>query len=371
VLSLFPSRIPLSFTARSLERAGCWFLRSGIQEPTGGIARYYYSDICKNARVSTEITGYGLSALTYLYRRLGDTKFLDAALRAGRFLVDTAWDSQSNTFPFEHSSNGDQPQPLAYFFDCGIIVRGLLSLWRASGEARFLNAAEACGRSMARDFGASQTFHPIVRLPDKSPLPYTSQWSRQPGCYQLKSAMAWFDLYEATGHEEFKTWYESGVEVALAQENSFLPASTQEKTMDRLHAYLYFLEGLLPVADRTEVRAALSCGMNKVSNHLREIAPIFERSDVSAQLLRVRLFAAEQAGIPLDKELAADEAARMETFQAASEDQRIDGGFYFGRKAGDFLPFVNPVSTAFCMQAMSLWNDSVAGNLELDRGALI
>jgi hypothetical protein len=40
-----------------------------------------------------------------------------------------------------------------------------------------------------------------------------------------------------------------------------------------------------------------------------------------------------------------------------SEDARIGGGFGFGRKGDEQLPYVNPVSTAFCMQALTLWDD--------------
>src|SRR5258707_3087888 len=37
-----------------LHRAYAWLLRSGIQEPGGGVARYYRTDVEKNAPVSTE-----------------------------------------------------------------------------------------------------------------------------------------------------------------------------------------------------------------------------------------------------------------------------------------------------------------------------
>ena len=58
--------------------------------------------------------------------------------------------------------------------------------------------------------------------------------------------------------------------------------------MDRLHAYCYFLEALLFTADNRE---ALASGIEHAGRLLREIAPSFERSDVNAQLLRVRLVA--------------------------------------------------------------------------------
>ena len=58
----------MSLTHSSLSRAGRWFLESGIQDDSGGVARYYRSDVGRNAGVSTEITGYAVSALVYLYR---------------------------------------------------------------------------------------------------------------------------------------------------------------------------------------------------------------------------------------------------------------------------------------------------------------
>ena len=348
----------------SINRAGCWFVRSGIQEPGGGVARYYRSDTQTNARVSTEITGYALSTLVYLYERRGDEGALKAALHAGRFLVERAWNAEWETFPFEYSDNGAAPLAFTYFFDCGIIVRGLLSLWRITQDESFLQRAQEAGYSMLRDFG--EAFHPVLSLPGKEPLPYTPQWSRSPGCYQLKSALAWHDLFEATGDSKFRSGYVRALASALESKDGFLPAETPEKTMDRLHSYSYFLEGLFPFADRQECREALSSGIERVSGYLREIAPIFARSDVYAQLLRARLFARELAGVRLNEAEATEEAAAIRTFQCDSGDARIDGGFYFGRKGDIMLPFVNPVSTAFCLQAQDLWeNRGSHGRLDL------
>jgi len=355
-----------------LRRAGQWFLRSGIQQADGGVARYYRSDLGKNARVSTEITGYAVSTLLYLAERTGDGNFTEAGLRAARFLTDTAWNAALGTFPFEHSGNCEQPQPLAYFFDCGIIVRGLLAAWRASGEQRFLDTAAVAGHAMIADFDARSAIHPILRLPDKQPLAYEPKWSANPGCYQLKSAMAWYDLFEETAEKRFRTAYEQALENALRSEVAFLPGdANREKVMDRLHAYCYFLEGLLPYGGRSEVARALSAGIEKTAKYLYDIAPDFARSDVYAQLLRVRLCAAHAGAVSLDETQSACEAARAGEFQMASGDPRIEGGFAFGRRAAEVLPFVNPVSTGFCAQALAMWHDHQHGTLNPRRQALI
>ncbi len=355
-----------------LRRAGNWFLRSGIQRPNGGVARYYRSDTENNARVSTEITGYAIGAFFFLAAITGDDAFREAGLRAARFLTRCAWNPALGTFPFEHSDNGDRPPALAYFFDCGIVVRGLLTAWRATGEPEFLKIAADAGRSLMTDFCAPSGIHPILRLPGKQPLPYEPKWSATPGCYQLKSAMAWRELFEETGEAAFQSAYEAAAEDALRSEHTFLPGDADPgKIMDRLHAYCYFLEGLLPCLDHIDCRRALSRGLEKTTRYLRETEPLFVRSDVYAQLLRLRLHAAHADVVSLDEIAAAYEAANAADFQLGSADARLDGGFAFGRKGNGMLPFINPVSTAFCLQALALWSDHNNRSLDARRQLLI
>ena len=355
-----------------LERAGAWFLHSGIQEPGGGVARYYRADLGKNARVSTEISGYAVSALLYLHERSGAQSYFDAGVRAARFLVRSAWDAKLGTFPFEYSENGSQPPSLAYFFDCGIIVRGLLSAWRSSNDREFLDAAIAGGRAMIADFQAREIIHPILTLPEKQPLPHESRWSASPGCYQLKSALAWHELAEETGGGEFRDAYARAVTQAIESEQKFLPGSEdREKVMDRLHAYAYFLEGILPALERPDCARAYVAGIDRMTAYLDDIAAEFVRSDVYAQLLRARIYGDALGVLPLDDEAAAREACEAAKFQLESDDIRVQGGFSFGKRGSSILPWVNPVSTAFCVQALTLWSDRRRGALQVRREALI
>jgi len=342
-----------------LSLAGDWFLRSGIQQPDGGVARYYRTDLERNHAVSTEITGYAASAFVYLHTTTKDARYLDRAVSAARFLTRTAWNPTTATMPFEID-----PPVFTYFFDCGIVVRGLVSVWRVTADAEFLDAATALGQSMVRDFAAADgTFHPVLSLPDKRPLERdAARWSRSPGCYQLKAAMGWYDLVEATADEHFREPYERVLDYSLGACGGFLPGHPERpKVMDRLHAFLYFLEGLLPRAQEPRCAAAIREGIGRAAHHLREIAPEFERSDVYAQLLRMRLYADRVGALPLDHAAAQFEAEKLAEFQAAG------GGFYFGRQAGAWLPYMNPVSTAFALQALELWDECRTGNARVFR----
>ena len=315
------------------------------------MARYYRSDLRKNAPVSTEITGYAASALAYVGA-------IDEAIRAASYLADHAWDASAHAFPFEPGS------PHAYFFDTGIIARGLLAVHRVTEDVRFRNRAEEAALSLAFDFMGDGAFHPIITLPEKQPLAYEPRWSRSPGCYQLKSALAWLE----SGGEPGSRMFESLLAYSLRTHESFLDAPDRESLMDRLHAYCYFLEALLWVGD---ARDTLRAGIDRVGALLREISPQFERSDVCAQLLRIRLIAHHLDSVELDESAANDEAARAASYQSDSNDPRLRGGFWFGRKAGEMLPFMNPVSTAFCMQALALWSEHQAGTWRFELCQLI
>jgi hypothetical protein len=374
-----------------VERAGTWFLASGIQEQSGGVARYFRADRFENARLSTEITGYAVSTLVYLHhveatsdRGPGESAYLRAAMHAGDFLCLQAWRPELAIFPFEFPPE-DGSLPPAYFFDCGIIVRGLLRLHEATGLARYLETALACGRTMARAFEACHGYHPVLALPSLAPHDYTPAWSRHPGCYQLKSALAWRELALATGEAAWDAHFLRALEFSLGTHESFLPAPDgPAKTMDRLHAYSYFLEALLGPAAAGDSRCvrALSDGLARTAALLREIAPEFERSDVSAQLLRVRLLANLNGIIPLDRPKAAEEASRAAAFQIGdgpAADLAVvsgclpqhSGGFLFGRARGAPLPFVNPVSTAFCLQALEMWRRHNDGHFQMNLERLI
>ena len=356
------SEIPASTLAPAiLEQGAKWLLQSGIQEPSGGVARYHFTDRNQNARISTEITGYFISSALDLHSRLGDARLLEAAHRAGVFLAEKAWNPDLDVMPFEWSAVEPLPEHATYFFDNGIIVRALLRLWRVTGDERFLHCATGCGESMRRDFVNPNDIHPILSLPSKQPTPRDARWSRQSDCYQLKSALAWQDIAEATGDTAWLPDFDRAFERALATHAAFPEAEPGIRVMDRLHAYGYFLEACLSRTSDAAVAAALRDGIATAASLLRRVRPEFERADVPAQILRARLWADAAGILALDEPAAAEEAAWAAAHQMSGDAANIDGGFCFGRRAGSPAPFVNPVSTAFCLQAIALWQDRCAG----------
>lgn len=326
-----------------MDQAGAWLLESGIQQPNGGVSRYRLTDRFENLPVSTEITGYVVSGYCYLFEQSGNERYLDAARRAAEFLLHEAWDPMASSMPFELGASARY----SYFFDCGIIARALLYFYRVDRSERFLAAARDIGIAMSRDFKSlSGAFHTIILLPCKDPAPYEAWWSRMPGAFQLKAALAWHELGVETGEPQFAEMYEQMLDFALRQYRVTLDVESDElKKMDRLHAWAYFLEGLQPVASRPNVVGVLRDALVEGEKLREKLAPMFLRSDVCAQLLRVKLLSGGVA--------APGEVERIESFQYATDDASLKGGYAFGRRDGVMTAHVNPVSTVFCLQALS------------------
>jgi hypothetical protein len=344
-------------------------LVSGIQLESGGVARYYLSDVKQNKPVSTEVTAYCVAGFLLLHERTGETRYFDAALKAAHYLSDLAWDSQSSSIPFECE---DGPK-YGYFFDTGIIVRGLVSMWRKCEQKRILSIALECADFMADCFFVGGDYSPVITLPDKRRLDYEyCSWSLSPGCYQLKASLAWRELGEITLEERYSRLYDSMLNRCLQTYASFLPGSEDDgRVMDRLHAYAYFLEGLLPSIDKPGCRQALREGIVWLDGYARKIQPKFLRSDVRAQLLRIRLFADQARVLPVDVHAIEEEAAEIRSFQSHDTDSALNGGFWFGKKVGKIEPFMNPVSTLFCFQALDMWERYQEGERDWDWRRLI
>ncbi len=349
-------------SAFSLVRAGNWFLHSGIQEPSGGFSRFYRSEIRKNLPVSTEISAYAAKALVFLYRTTGQTEYLDAARRTASFLIDLAWDPELCIFPYEHPSPTPDSPYLSYFFDSGIIIRCLVAVWQETREDRLIELASTASHGMSA-FWNGRDYNAILTLPDKQPTPRTAQWSTAPGCYQTKSALAWWEVAEITGDAKLRQDYLDLIESGIHTCRGFLAGANERlKIMDRLHAYSYFLEALSPLLDRSDCRQTYIYVLDEAARYLRELAPEFVRSDVYAQVLRARVRASHV--IPVNVAAASEEANALAGFQSDNTDPRFNGGFLFGKRGGVMSPHVNPVSTTFAIQALEMWRAFEAGDSE-------
>lgn len=161
--------------------------------------------------------------------------------------------------PFEWAADGQLPEHHTYFFDNGIIVRGLIRLWWLLGNQTYLDMAVRCAESMSADFVNTKDIDPILALPAKSPLGRDGRWSRSSQCYQLKSALGWQNLYEITGNKLFEADFATALARSLEIHEGFFEGVANRPSImaNRSHAYCYFLEALLYCTERPGVAPAL------------------------------------------------------------------------------------------------------------------
>jgi hypothetical protein len=350
-----------------------WLITSGIQGESGGIARYYLSDDRRYRNTSTVNTGYFISALLKTNEN-GEGELLDHATKAGRFLVEQAFDANLELFRTEVGDADEPGTREARFFDCCIAARALLHLWQATSDPVFLDRAERCGVALrTRMSRVDGSFFPLLDLRSGEPSAGTDSWSVEAEVYQLKSSLSFLELSEATGNREFDTSMQLMLNWCLKTHEGFVRGDDDpENIMDRLHAYCYFLEGLLPVADEDmKASHALQHGVLDVENLMGEVAVGYQRCDVVAQLLRLRLYADRVGIMELDFAQAEKEALAIEQFQHQSTDPKIDGGFAFARRNGTLTPHVNPATTAVAIQALAMWEQAEDGAFREPWQALI
>ena len=349
-----------------------WLTRSGIQQTSGGVSRFYHTQASKYASVSTAATSYFICGLLQS-SEIDPDAAVERALGAGRFLMDDAFDDEVGLFRHEVVEEGEL-QPWSYLLDSTAGLRALIDLWKATQEPAYAEQAERCGIAIKEHLSRMDgSFFPVFDLGRQMPYEADEPWWQQPGVYHLKSALAFRLLAEAVGLYEFKAMSEDLLQWCLKRHEGFAePEPTSEMTMSRLHAYCYFLEGLLPEAGLDpDASRALQFGILEIENLSQDVGHEFQRCDVLAQLLRLRLFADRLGIMELDYQQAGNEAAAIEEFQRQSSDPTIDGGFAFARKDSHLTPDGNTAATIFSLQALQMWEEASTGGFRRSWETLI
>ncbi len=108
-----------------------WLTRSGIQDESGGLARYYRATENKYEAISTAATGFFISGLLRCAEYSPESPPKQATA-AGRMLIEKAYDMEAGMFLSDLEPTEDNPRKWAYFFDCLIAIRALIDLWRVT-----------------------------------------------------------------------------------------------------------------------------------------------------------------------------------------------------------------------------------------------
>ena len=339
-----------------------WLLVSPIQLASGGVCLDYRAPEAELGSVTTESTAWYIQGLLGIGEH--DDHRVQRAAKAGRFLMETAFDLSTDLFinaPAEEPGRRSQ----AEFLSCTAAIRALVALYRATGDSAYRECAARCARSMrVRLARVDGSFFPVYDVTGQAPV-----YDIEPDVEQLKAAAIWTVLADAASErehmapiEQLTAWAMRRYQITLTEGDE--PAAAQRR-------YALFLEGLLPAASIDFIAAqTLQSGLNRLEVAFDDTPALSRSPSVLARLLRLRLLADSLGIAELHYGRAREEAARLRAYQVQSTDPKVDGGF--GMQPTDELEaVVDPESAIVALQALTMWEQAETGALRADWQQLI
>lgn len=369
-----------------------WLTDSGVQikskdpQEEGGFGSWYDTNIKAWPFIYSEITGYMLTTMCWLYETTGEKKYLDSALKAGHWLLNTTHEPNGG-FHCNHPLIAERKEfkrNQQYAFDNGIILNGLVCLYRATKDevwlASAVTAADWLVNFAQKPNGA---FYPVYQMDENKLFESDKDWSTESGSYHAKIAIGLLNLYDVTKKAKYKTSAEKVCDFAMGCQNGagrFISFMNRGGTNSHPHSYscealwvagkyLNREDYLKSSAKGVEWLLGLQNQEGIVPRQYLDDKPVYnERVDVLSQCLRMAVLIKEEGLLnpQLDEKLH-KLAAILPSYQAKTNDIHTNGGFYFGKLSNGTPVFhVNVWVSAFAMQALDLYYHSTKKNMKLN-----
>lgn len=350
----------------SLERAIAWLDK---MQTGGGYHRWCDPTTGERGPISSEITGYAAHLYSWLYALKPSYADKCRAEKACAWMLATFG---RPTFNLGGGIPVEPGVPLYYFFDTGIVGRGLYAASRALKNSQYWDVAIAAAGVMTRfavvedpDIGHCGLYAPTLTsdyLPD--PRPPLKWWSRLPGPYQRKAALLWklckaqerFDLLDirvthldpapreaaedkrrSAGRKKAADQQGDSTGEASPVDNAMkdAPGMVRNADSDCLHPMAYSCEGLL-MSEPSFYRALAE--INLLVRAIEEGDDV--RTDVLAQAGRIQKHAGSPSNaIGVDRIIAR---------------QHESGGFYFNDPRSSPNMLLSTHATIFAVQYLEM-----------------
>jgi len=284
-----------------------------------------------------------------------DDQRVDRAGRAGRFLMESAFDMSSDLFLTRPVVDPDHKPKTAEFMSCVAAVRALLALFRVTQDFAYMECADRCARALlTRLPRVDGSFFPRYDVELSAPF-----YELEPGVEQLKVSSALLALAEHSCDRQFSAAADSIAQWAMRQQPLALELSDDPTELQRWYAL--YLEGLLPFAAADFVAGqALQSGIVRLESAYDNTPEGSRSPAVLARLLRLRLHADRIGIVELDRKRAGEEAYCLAEAQVLSADPELHGAF--GMLPADELDaIVDPETAVVSIQALSMWQQSEDG----------
>lgn len=350
-----------------------WLLNSDIRIKQGEDkgALYGWKDLSNSSYpfIYSEIVGYAITCFSWIYIRKSNDHALSAAREGSLWvrnnmksgLLITGKLNKNTTF----ESKGNIPN-LIYSFDNGMILAGLLNLYKIDKDPENLNSAIKIADTLIDKFFDGTK---MIAMLDSSlnPSSYgTGKWSTMSGSYHAKIAFGLLKLFKITQKSVYKEVAYSLCDFALTMQNQDGRFRTNmEDDLTFLHPHLYSCEGLLytgiDLSDNRYIEASLK-GLEWAVKQMdlnngslpRTTKENVEQSDCMAQLMRLLIICYSE----LKKRNNSNLDSIIEQLRSSILGLYIyDGDGKGGLRYQNSLTQICTWCTMFALQASSFYND--------------
>jgi rhamnogalacturonyl hydrolase YesR len=373
---------------QALHQSISWLKNSGIQNNykknsslAGSVNAWYDPSKRKYSFVYSEINGYFMTMMVFLYRRTGDWSYLEQGLKAAKWLISNAQEKNGGfrcLFLIDKNSNHAHKKNQIYSFDNGIIISGLTSLYKETKKKFLIKSAERCANWIIKFcIDKNGLVKPVYEIEENKFFESDKEWSTTSGSYHSKISIGLANLYSVT---KKKIYIDASKKICNSslkfQEKNGRFVSFPYRGGTNAHPHCYSAEGLWVLGTYLKNKKYLSSSEKATKwilskqNKKGKIPRLFlinssiyhERIDAIAQTIRLVFlmqFNKEKKNLkPYEYKLSQLLKILLKYQYQANTKQKVRGSFSWGKKSdGKLVSHANSWVTFFSIQALYFYKD--------------
>src|SRR3972149_4389947 len=242
----------ISVEKSPVDLAAKWIVSSGIQSGKGGFFAWFNLLDGNYSYLYSEITGYGITSLLFLYKMFGEKAYIDKAELAADWITNTSMHPCGGVRSrlFDDDERADKSYSFTgeriFSFDTGMALYGMFNLYKITGKAKYLEVSETMADFLIDKMqNQDGSLSPVYDAKKGVVIESDDKWSNQRGGFHAKVSMGMTDLYRIKRNNKYRDASVRLCEYAVTtQEESgrFVTNKTDKTT--HLHPHCYAAEGL-------------------------------------------------------------------------------------------------------------------------------
>ena len=365
----------------SIEHAVEWLTKSGIQNSTGSrsgsVNAWYDIKKKKYSFIYSEINGYFITMMIFLYKQTKNKKYIDLALMSAKWLSKYALHKNGGfkcLFLIDKSSPHAFKQNQIYSFDNGVILNGFASLYKITKKKFLLKNAIKCGNWLINHcIDKNDYVKPVYEISENKFYESDKEWSLTSSSYHTKIATGLINLYSITKNQKYIKFAKKICERSLQfQKKNGRFISFPFRGGTNAHPHCYSAEGLWSVGKYLKNKKYLNASysatkwilskQNKNGQiprlYFKEKKIYHERVDALSQVIRLAFLNTNNSNKLRfsNKKILKLLLIVLKYQNLKNKNRKIKGSFFWGKTSyGELLYHPNSWVTFFSVQALMFY----------------